>query len=257
MHPLTISFLLYLLWRTTVLVEYAGLYLAALVPGLLLLAFGSERPQANRRSDALPSLVSATSLFICGAYLLAGHILGFTQATGVAVARFKASLFPSIPWIIGFLVPDRLRNGIVLTRVGVISAALLAGFSMNSLVSRCKRRDPVTSFLAGTVSTFAILYLFYVQLNDTYLSVFVPFVLVAICYSLRERSAHSRHIWLISVCSMALGIIVGFWMRADYNKQEAVWKASEQIRFHRRRPDSDSGESVLGRVSFRIRPLAR
>jgi 4-amino-4-deoxy-L-arabinose transferase-like glycosyltransferase len=233
MHPLTMSLLSDLFWRTTVFIEYTALYLAALVPGVLLV-LQFRRSQSIRVSDALPSrpVVSMTSLFICIAYLLAGHLLELTQATGMVLSRLKASLIPSIPWVIGFVMPNRLRYRILLTTLGVSSGAVLAGLLMNgaNLKKIWCRYDPTGLFFGGSAVIFAVLHLFYVQLNDTYLIVFLPFVLIAISHSLRKRTAWMSHIWLITLVPVALGIAVAFWMRADYNKQEAIWQASEQIR---------------------------
>ncbi len=218
------SLLLQLLWRTTVLVEYAGLYLAALLPGLLVLLY------QRRTSEGVESSRSFVGIFLWTGYLIAGHLLGATLAKGALRDRLSASI-PSIPWILAMIMPWRFRYQLILTALGLATAALLGWllFPVAAIKAALRRRDAVTCFLAGTACAFAVLHLLYVQLNDTYLIVFLPFVLFALSQVLKAKTTPRACIRAIALASAILGIGVAFWMRGDFNRQEAIWRASDQI----------------------------
>lgn len=217
-----VSFVLQSLWRGAVLVEYLGLYLAVLTPGLLLLIY--ERRTRSHSYSVLAGCVAST-------YLVVGHIFSAITGQGALLDRLRAALIPAIPWVIGFVMPNRIRYQLALTVVGLFSAALLCGllFQSSAVKAVWRERDMVSTFLLGTAGAFGILHFAYVQFNDTYLIVFTPFVLIAIAQLLRARNTSGRCIKAIALCSAILGIAVATWMRGDYNKQEAVWQACDQI----------------------------
>jgi hypothetical protein len=138
---------------------------------------------------------------------------------------------PTIPWLIGLVVPNRMRYQLVLTVAGLASAVLAGGllFEAHALRQTWRKRDTLTCFFVATACAFTVLHLLYVQFNDTYLIVFLPFVLFAFARLIRIRGATARCIQMIAVCSAIFGIAIAFWMRGDYNRQEAIWRASEQI----------------------------
>ncbi len=217
-----VSFLLQSLWRGAVLLEYLGLYLAVLIPGLLLLIY-----QRRTRSHSYSGLAGC----VAGAYLVLGHIFNAMEGQGALLDRLRAALIPAIPWVIGFVTPNRIRYQLVLTVAGLFSAVLLCGllFQGSAPKEAWLERDMASTYLLGTTVAFGILHFAYVQFNDTYLIVFIPFVLIAIAHLLRAQNASAQCIKAIALCSAILGISVAAWMRADYNKQEAVWQACDQV----------------------------
>ncbi len=219
------SLLLVLLWRTTVFVEYAGLYLAALLPGLLVLLY------QRRTLQGVESSRSFVGIFLWAGYLIAGHLLGATLAQGGPWNRLRDALVPSIPWIIGTIMPGKFRYQLVLTALGLASAALLGWllFPAAAVKAALRRRDAVTCFFVGTACAFAVLHLLYIYLFDTYLIVFLPFVLFALSQVLKAKTTPRACIRAIALASAILGIGVAFWMRGNFNRQEAIWRASDQI----------------------------
>jgi hypothetical protein len=83
--------------------------------------------------------------------------------------------------------------------------------------------------LAGTGLCLLGLHLAYVQLNDTYLVGFLPFVLLVPAGLLRRTGCSRR--WLALTAAGCLGLILALslWMRGTYNRLETEWKAADAL----------------------------
>ena len=215
-------FVLQLLWRSTVVAEYAGLYLAALIPGLLM-------QMCNRRTKSPTSW--GLPLGVWSGYLISGQLISALGSKGAFLDRVRAALIPTIPWVISLVIPNRIRYQLILSLLGLTSAIILGRllFQDFALMRAWHHRDTVTCFFVGAALAFAVLHLLYVQLNDTYLIIFLPFILFALAQLVRTRNARRSWIQTTAVCSTIAGIAMAFWLRGDLNRQEAIWQASEKI----------------------------
>lgn len=225
------------LWRVLVLFEYTGLFLAALTPALLLHVYNvqkqpdaschiTERNPTQKRAPLLP-------LYFWSGCLIAVHASSMVQARGRLADRLKLGLMPVTPWVIStVLLPDRTRYRIALTVVSLGSAAVLGYllFRVSVLKLWWIRRDPVSWFFTATVLAFAALHVIYVQFQDTYFIVFLPFALLSLGHVLRHEEASSTCIRAIVVGATVSGIVFALWMRGDLNRQEVMWRAAEEIR---------------------------
>src|SRR4029077_14159346 len=102
-------------------------------------------------------------------YLMVGHIFNAMEEQGAPVDRLRAALIPAIPWVIGFVTSNRIRYQLVLTVVGLFSAALLCGllFQGSVLKAAWQERDMVSTFLLGTAGRFWLLHFSFVQVKHT------------------------------------------------------------------------------------------
>jgi 4-amino-4-deoxy-L-arabinose transferase-like glycosyltransferase len=227
-----LSFAWQALWRSAVLAEYTGLYLAAIIPGLLLLAY-HRRTRSGKliSSGEAGSFYSVRAACFVGACLIAFHVYYGIQMPGPFLDRFRAALMPMTPWVIGFVMPKGTRYQFALTAAGIVSSVVLCGylFRGSTLKTAWRKRDLVNAFFVGTACAFVVLHFLYVQFNDTYFIVFTPLVLIAIAQVLRAEDPASRSVPGIALCSALLGIAVAVAMRGDYNKQQAVWQACDRV----------------------------
>ena len=218
------------LWRCSVLAEYAGLLVAALLPALLLLECrgrpSSAEPSRERWKHATALAVAAWIFF-----LLCGHVLSFQGSGGFSVPHLTAALMPTIPWVLGEVTPESPVCRLVVTTIAIFSVtvAFLAFVRRSPVTTFWGQRTPATCFLAGTFFAFVAMHLIYVQLNDTYTIILVPFVLIAIALTVGNDLRPGRYAQVMAITAASFGLITALWMRGDYNKQEAIWRASEDI----------------------------
>jgi hypothetical protein len=226
---------LQVVWRFGVVVEYAGLFLAALSPVLLVLLYRSNKacPQSGgTKSHWFRRPEPASYLFVWVGCLVAVHVFSMIQAHGGLANRFKAGLMPQIPWVIATVVlPDRIRYQLVLTAVTLASAATLSAYLFRPWILNLfwHGRNAGGCFLAGTATAFVALHLLYVQFQDTYMVVFLPFVLLAVAHVLQKQEAPAAWIRGIAGGAAILGFTFALWMRGDLNRQEALWRTAEGI----------------------------
>ncbi|HYP15127.1 MAG TPA: glycosyltransferase family 39 protein [Bryobacteraceae bacterium] len=222
------------LWRCAVIAEYLGLFLAPLVPGLLLLrrqTCDTVHPRAGNertRPSSLASMLAIGGLF---ALLTTGHLMTFTNTSGELEPRIQASLMPMIPWVLGQLFAAELPYQITLTLLAAASCAVIVGLLVghSARTNVWSSRDAASCFLAATGISFFLLHLLYVQLNDTYLIIFLPFVLFFLSGPLNTPRAAATSMRLIAIGTGVTGIILALWLRGDLNRQEVIWRASEEI----------------------------
>jgi 4-amino-4-deoxy-L-arabinose transferase-like glycosyltransferase len=233
LHQTVPALLLQLVWRCAVITQYAGLYLCAILPGLLLLIYKSRKMSiVSAESKHARPLYSRLGIFLWLAFLIVGQITNTSLAKSAFPDYFRAALIPTIPWLVGVTMPNSTRYRLALTVLGLASTVLLGAFLSQAFDYKAtwRRRDPTNLFFIGTASAFIVLHLFYVQLNDTYVIVFLPFVLIALAQLLKTTSVATASVWTIAACSATLGIAVAVCLRGTFNHQEAVWHACNQVR---------------------------
>ncbi|HEY1215550.1 MAG TPA: hypothetical protein VGE93_18115, partial [Bryobacteraceae bacterium] len=231
-HQPPVRLAMQLVWRCSVVAEYAGLLVAAVVPALLLLErrrlVSSAEPSGERSKNAGARAVAVGAFF-----LVCGHVL-MVGASGTSSAPHLTSvLIPTIPWVFGLVMPHSAVCRLLVTGLAVFSGTLVfvALTRRTSPVSDMwRRRTPATCFLAGTVLAFIVMHLAYVQLNDTYTIIFVPFVLIALALTQGNDWQLAPYARVMAVTAASFGIVTALWMRGDYNRQEAIWQGSERIR---------------------------
>ena len=233
LHQTFPALLLQLVWRCVVITQYTGLYLCAILPGLLLLIYKSRKVSivSPESKDARP-LCSSSGIFLWLAFLIVGQVTNILPAKSGFLDYFRAALLPTIPWLVGVTMPNSTRYRLALSALSLASTVLLGALLSQAFDHKAtwRRRDPTNLFFVGTASAFIVLHLFFVQLNDTYLIVFLPFVLIALAQLIRTKSVPTASVCTIAVCSATLGISVAVCLRGTFNHQEAVWHACNQVR---------------------------
>src|SRR5215813_2683671 len=233
LHQTVPALMLQLVWRCAVITKYAGLYLCAILPGLLLLIYKSRKPSiVSPESKDARRLYSSSGIFLWLAFLIVGQVTNISPAKSAFLDYFRAALIPTIPWLIGVTMPNSTRYRLALTALSLASTVLLGALLSQAFDHKATwcRRDPTNLFFIGTASAFIVLHLFFVQLNDTYLIVFLPFVLIALAQLIKTKSVPTASVYAIAVCSATLGIAVAVCLRGTFNHQEAVWRACNQVR---------------------------
>jgi 4-amino-4-deoxy-L-arabinose transferase-like glycosyltransferase len=232
LHQTVPSLILQLIWRCAVITEYVGLYLCAILPGLLLLIYKSRKisialPESK---EARPSY-SSSGIFLWLAFLIISQVPNISPAKSAFLDYFRAALIPTIPWVVGVTMPNSTRYRLALTALGLASAVLLGALLFEAFDHKMmwRRRDSINLFFIGTAFAFIVLHLFFVQLNDTYLIVFLPFVLIALAQLIRAKIVPTTSVYVIALCSSILGIAVAVCLRGTFNHQEAVWHACDQV----------------------------
>jgi hypothetical protein len=216
-------------WRSATLMEYAGLFLAGLAPGLLMLMYRTQRePFAPRAGQ----YYRWTAVGVWSGGLVAVHVVSMILAEGPLADRFKAGLLPTIPWVIRtVLQPDRIRYQLLLALIAVTSAAIVGAalIRVPALKPFWQSREPAGCFLIGTAFAFAALHLAYVQFQDTYIIIFLPFFLLGLARFSGAERAPAQSIRTMAATSILFGIAFAFWLRGDLNRQETLWRAADEI----------------------------
>jgi hypothetical protein len=155
-------------------------------------------------------LYSSSGTFLWLAFLIVGQVANISLAKSAFLDYLRAALIPTIPWLVGVTMPNSTRYRLVVTVLSLASSVLLGALLSQAFDHQAtwRRRDPTNLFFIGTASTLIILHLFYVQVTDTYLIVFLPFVLIALAQLIKTKSVPTASVYAIAVCSATLGIAV-------------------------------------------------
>jgi hypothetical protein len=209
-----------MVWRVTVLAEYAALFTAAIIPAVLWAWFCSARNPLQDRRSAIPEILG---LFGSLCLLLSVHVAN--SAPGAP------DLVPRIPWVAGHLMPPGSWYKFVATAAAILSSAVLFPFlaRRSGVLAVWRTRHQTGMFLVSTLLAYTVLHLVYVQLNDTYLIILVPFALLGVFAALRTAPASRAYAPLAIATATISGLSLAFWMRGDYNRQEAIWRSSEAV----------------------------
>jgi hypothetical protein len=130
-----------------------------------------------------------------------------------------------------WLLPTQLQRIHWAMRLLDLGGIAGAGCLVWMLIGNFRReqwRNPTALLLTGTGITLAVLHLTYVQLNDTYITVLIPFVLMISSGRIQCDIPRSLYAWSASAC-LALGLGTSLWMRAEYGAQQAAWTSADAL----------------------------
>jgi 4-amino-4-deoxy-L-arabinose transferase-like glycosyltransferase len=212
-----------LLWRCCVLLQYAGMALLPLLPAFFVVpsSFWTQR-------------VARIPLWVC-ALLAAAAIITAVSFPSVitARARFHHGLWDPLVlhWELYYKLSKIPRIMRLLDLVGIVGGAALTAI----LLSRLRRLrsprslSPELILLCTTALGLFVLHLLYKQLNDTYITAFIPFILLLAASHLRSVSSSAAHLRLCIALSFAAILAMSVWIQADYDLQTASWAAADVL----------------------------
>jgi len=216
---------LQVVWRSATVLQYAGLFLASLVPAVIV---------ASRRSPATPG---ATRAHYAGAALALAWVLAAPALAPLVPVIEQASaarprLMPSLPWLLPVLAPQLDRPlRLALSAASVVAGTALAWTLLRVLgrMGRLREWDPSMGLVAATGLCLFAMHAIYVQMNDTYVLVFLPFLVLYAGLVIRRSAAAARLLALTGGLSMLAVVVVALGMRGRFNHDEAAWKASDAL----------------------------
>jgi hypothetical protein len=136
-----------------------------------------------------------------------------------------------------WLLPNQLGRSPTIMRAldlcGIVGAAVLVwtGSRCVQRLRRSRQFSPEMIFLAGTAAALLLLHLVYVQLNDNYIIPFIPFGMLLIGETVRGKAEREGKgpLALSAALALALILITGLWMRAEYASELEAWKAADSL----------------------------
>jgi 4-amino-4-deoxy-L-arabinose transferase-like glycosyltransferase len=213
------------LWRAAIVLQYVGISVLPALP--LLVGAGLARAGKSRlNAKRLLLLAALIGLALCAILLIGGPLTG-------QLDRPPSGLWPALGlwW---FLVTqlDELAPALYrpLDLAGLAAAAALGAVALFSArgLWPIQRNRPETILLVATPACLLVLHFFYVQLNDTYMVPFVPFVLLLAVQS-RGSTLTPRLVAASTGVSLTALLLVSLWIRADFAQQTTLWAAAERL----------------------------
>jgi hypothetical protein len=211
-------------WRIGTVVHYLALSMLPVLP--LLLALVVRRPpvrlgtfQADGRARVLVALAVFALLLIA------------SLDKSAVTTRENSGRALQLHWMLpnAFWQHTVVMHGLAFA--GTVGTFLLVVLLLKPGLRAGSLRDlPFGWLLAGSMGVSLLgLHLVYFQLNDTYLVGLLPFALLiparAVATNGRPAPALAS-----SVALSALSLVLlSFWMRGNYNWQEAQWRAADRL----------------------------
>jgi hypothetical protein len=214
-------------WRCSIILQYIGISVLSVLP----IAFAGRKQSDEERTGSrlLPWIVT---LLASAAIILGLSLSSFFTAR--PEARHHGLWEPlELFW----LLPNQLGRAPNIMRAldlcGIAGAAVLVwtGSRCVQRLRRSKQFSPEMIFLAGTAAALLLLHLVYVQLNDTYIIPFIPFGMLLIGETVRGKAEREGKgpLALSATLALALILITGLWMRAEYASELEAWKAADSL----------------------------
>jgi hypothetical protein len=201
-------------WRVVVILQYSGMCLIPLLP--ILLSPGCAR-FLRKYGVILVSCAAVVVMLMIGSPLTArpeAQVHGLWE-----------------PLELYWLLPTQLQRIHWAMRLLDLGGIVGAGCLVWMLTGNFRReqwRNPTALLITGTGVTLVLLHLSYVQLNDTYITVLIPFVLVIASGRIECDTTRSLYVWSASAC-LALSLGTSLWMRAEYAAQQAAWASADAL----------------------------
>jgi 4-amino-4-deoxy-L-arabinose transferase-like glycosyltransferase len=214
-----------LFWRTALIVQYTGMAMLPVLP----FAFLRSRSTASQSPHERPLVI--------GVMLLSGAaIVAALSMSSFLTARPEA-LHHGIwePLELWWLLPTQLEPVRPLMYLldfgGIIGGAVLMGTCFRGALRlrQSKHLSPERALLVGTVASLFVLNLFYVQMNDTYIAVFIPFALLV--FAIDQRANPSRRgaaRWSLAI-SISFIVALSFYIRGENARLDVQWKAADRL----------------------------
>ncbi len=214
-----------LFWRLSLITQYLAISLLPLLP----LSFFIARRIWKERLGRVPLWVF--SIAGCVAVVLA------VWMSSSLTARPSAGHHPGLwePLELDWLLPLQFENFHPLMRlidlIGLVGSAPLICILLYAVkrVRSPRQLRPETIFLLASGLGLLALHLPYGQLNDTYVAPMSLYVLLLLAALLSKSPPTQLQLRLSALSCMAVILALSFWMRGQYEYQEAFWKAAETL----------------------------
>lgn len=212
-------------WRLGTVAQYLGLLMLPLFPAFAQLLAQRWKELALRHSVPVRIGVAGAGLALVAALLVLSRLPSPT-------ARDPFDRVLPLPWLLPTAAwehPDLMRTAAVL---GLLGAVLLVAVAVTG---RFRSRSASSTATQGWRIVAAVglsllgMHVSYVQLNDTYLVGLLPFALLVPGRFLGEVRAARTWPIAAGAASLAVVVVVSFWMRGDYNRQQAQWRAADEL----------------------------
>jgi hypothetical protein len=214
-------------WRCMIISQYIGMSVLTVLP--LVLIAGKSTPK--KRPDGRLLISIMTILF--SAAMIAGLSMTSLLTQTARPAARRGVLWQSLQlyWLLPtqlYLMPIVMR---ILDFCGVVGASILVWMGLTCLrrLRASQQLSPTATFLAGTYAGLLILHLTYTQLNDTYIVAFIPFGLLIIAERLRGDEPRRVVLALSSTLSIVLILLASLWIRGEYSRQQAAFRAADVL----------------------------
>ncbi len=211
-------------WRIATVGRYLGMSMLAALPLLAALALRSRgTPAASPAQRRRRRFAAGAAIVVCV------FLLAYARISPPFSGRDGGNRLLPLWW----MLPNAFWSHVTLMRLAEGAGLLIAGLwawvllANLSAVARLKSLRFESWLLAAIGLSLLGLHLAYVQLNDTYLVGLLPFALLGVALVSKDRPPPAR--WLAASAGASLAIVgaLSFWMRGDYNLQQAQWQAAD------------------------------
>ena len=213
-----------LLWRCCIIVQYAGMTLLPLLPALFAVPSSFWKQRIARIPLWVFAVLASVAIVVAVSF----------PSVITARARVRHGLWDPLVlhWELYYKLvrlPQIMR---LLDLAGIVGGAFLVAILLSRLRGRRSPRSlsPEFIFLATTALGLLALHLLYKQLNDTYITAFIPFTLLLAASHLRRFPTSAPRLRLCTAISFASILAMSVWIQADYDLQTASWTAAEALR---------------------------
>ena len=214
-----------LFWRSALIVQYTGMAMLPVLPFAFIRSRSSRQPASRERF-----LVAGVALLSAAAIVAALSLTSFLTARPAALHR---GLWE--PLELWWLLPTQLEPVRPIMRLldlgGIVGGAILTAFCFRGVkrLWQPKHLSPELALLLGTAVGLFALHLLYVQMNDTYMAVFIPFGLMIFAKEARTSSSQQAALrWSMAVSATFIVALI-FYIRAEDARLEAQWKAADRL----------------------------
>jgi 4-amino-4-deoxy-L-arabinose transferase-like glycosyltransferase len=214
-----------MLARTSTIVQYVGLLLVGILPALLVIQYRRIRMARESSTDVWKT---HPAVWLWVPFVVLGLLIR-TDQEHLSVARtLSAALLPKIPWVLDMVLPadEHVRIKVTVLALAMATALFLSLVRSFTIRRLWANRTVSNLMLLSTAAGLLCLHLMYVQLNDTYTMVFVPFVLLLVGVILLPEVSDRRVVRTTVLGALIVGLLTAFWTRGELNREQAIWQAS-------------------------------
>lgn len=217
-----------LFWRCCVILQYVGISVLPVLP--LAMAGGqSVEKKPPGRHLLIPAVMTALAF---ASIIAALSMTAFFSITARPEGLHNGLWEPlGLYWLLPTELGGMRYEMRILDFCGIVGASILVWTGIRNLQRLRAFRDLSSEmiFLTGTCGGLLALHLIYHQLNDTYIVGFIPFGLLVISQKLRGEEPRRAVLASSAALSVILISLTGLWLRGEYSRQFAAWKAAETL----------------------------
>jgi hypothetical protein len=221
-----------LFWRCALILQYIGMAMLPVLP-YAIFASRSRRPSRERRVVAAVTIFSGVAIVVA---------LCVSSSLSARPDAQHHGLWEPLELV--WLLPAQFEHGRPVMRfldlAGIVGGAVLVGRCSKEILRswHSKRLSPEWAFLAGTAVGLFTLHLIYIQLNDTYITAFIPFGLLA--FAKGERGGDDNRpalVWSV-IISATLIVVMSLYIRSEDSALNALWKGADALMDSGVRPEN-------------------